>query len=420
MSVRDTDIGYLLRMYPRYSQTFIVNEILELERQETSLRIGSLRLPNEGVFHESISRVRAPVDYLEPRRPSGRRDETRPGTLAAAMRRALPHDWTCAEECSQAEGVVRWAAKRRIGHVHVHFGTSEATVALLASRFGGPSYSLTLHAFDIFRDNVNRALLAQKINGSHFTVTVCESNRRFLVDNVPGVDPERIRVNYNGVDLQLFHPNGQTRDPLRVLAVGRLIEKKGFIHLIRAIDSLRRRNVELRCDIIGEGRERGALEAEIRARGLSKSVRLTGPATQDVVREHLAHAGQFVLPCIEARDGNVDALPTVLLEALAAGCPAVSTCISGVPEIIESSESGMLVAPGDEAGLADAMYALATKPELSRRVSVAGRLRAEERFDVRRNVAHMRRWLLEAAGLAATGSAPDQPAALRRRKATSC
>lgn len=381
-------VAYLLRMYPRFSQTFIVNEILELERTGWDLSIGSLRTPSENVEHDSVQRVRADVEVCEDAAPF----ETRPEDQETV--RALAAEWNIAEEeQTQALWTLDWARRRGIDHAHVHFGTGEATAAWLARQAGGPTYSLTLHAFDIFRENVDRPLLAQKINGSSFTVTVCESNREFLEANMPGVIPERIRVNYNGIDLSRFSAPQGKRDPALVFSVGRMIEKKGFIHLIRAAALLRDEGVPLRVEIAGDGREKKRLLSEIERLELSQHVHLLGPISQEQVQQRLRNAACFVLPCVCAADGNVDALPTVLLESLASGCPSISTRISGVPEIIEEGVSGLLAEPGDEAALAKAIARVLLSPSLAAQLGRQGRVRAEQRFDVQTNVDVFASWL---------------------------
>ncbi|TWT40451.1 Capsular glucan synthase [Phycisphaerae bacterium RAS1] len=463
-AARGGRVGYFLRMYPRFSQTFIVNEMLELERQGVDLRILAQKKPDDGMFHESVTRVRAKAGYLP---------ETLTGCLAktwtffrerfgkgapaygAAWRACVLRRQAGLVDFLQAALLVRWARKHKVGHVHVHFGTGEATVAMLARLMGGPSYSLTLHAFDIFRDNVDRRLLAAKINHSRFTVTVCHENRRWMIENLPGVVAERIRVNYNGIDLERFAPAG---DGIRransadsevgryvensadsevgryvensadsevgryvensadsevgryvensavlgagpdaaspsLLGVGRLIEKKGFIDLVRAAGLLRDRGTPVQVRIIGDGPEEAALKCEIERLGLEQHVKLLGPLQQDAVRSQMQQATCFVLPCIRAADGNVDALPTVLLEAMACGCPSISTAIGGVPEIIEDGVSGRVVEPGRPVLLADAIQSVVRDAEIAERYSLAGRRRVERMFDVRRNVATMRAWL---------------------------
>lgn len=401
---RRARIGYLLRAYPRFSQTFVANEIAEMERQGADVFILSLRTPKDEPVHEAASRVRAPVAYLPKTSHVDRKSamgsaafdgcEDRPA-LAAALRvlRSDPNcDWV---DFVHATQVVQWSRRLGLDHVHVHFGTSEATVVLMAHLLGGVPYSLTLHAFDIFRDNVDLALLARKINHSRFTVTVTEFNRRYLIDQAPDLDPRRVRVNYNGIAVDRFSVDRAPSPNPVVFGLGRLIEKKGFAHLVAAVGRLRDQGIFVHCRIGGDGPELGPLREQAIQLGLSENVVLLGPLNESQVQSELRRATCFVLPCIRAKDGNIDALPTVLLEAQAAGCPVVTTRLSGNPEIVEDRDSGLLVEPGDEGALADAICEIATQPALADSLSLGGRRRAEERFDIRRNVAVMHEWFHE-------------------------
>lgn len=398
-------IGYLLRAYPRFSQTFVANEIGELEHQGAEVFVLSLRTPKDEPVHEAASRVRAAVEYLPKLRHAQRKSvlhtlaepwRTDRPALAAALR-VLRSDPTCDwDDFVHAMEVVRWVRQHRLDHVHVHFGTSEATVALMAHLLGDVPYSLTLHAFDIFRDNVDLRLLARKINHSRFAVTVTEFNREYLAANAPGLDVERVRVCYNGISIERFAVERSPSDAPTVFGLGRLIEKKGFGCLIAAVGRLRDQGLVVRCRIGGDGPETEVLRRQIDAARLSAQVNLLGPLKESQVREELRRATCFVLPCIRAKDGNVDALPTVLLEAQASGCPVVTTRLSGNPEIVEDRVSGLLVEPGDDDELARAIREIVSTPALAARLSLQGRLRAEERFDIRKNVAVLHDWFRRA------------------------
>jgi glycosyltransferase involved in cell wall biosynthesis len=407
-------------MYPRFSQTFIANEIAELERQGCEVHILSLRKPTDGVFHEAVCRVKARAEYL-PESHHGqwvsllrshwncfRRSPAAFLEALRILRRDATGEWY---DLARAVEVLRWVKKKKLDHVHVHFGTSEATVALLAHALGGMPYSITLHAFDIFRDNVNRPLLARKINHSCFTVTVTEFNRRYMLENLPGLVPERVQVNYNGIALDRFAvPRAPDEKPL-LFSLGRLIEKKGFAHLIRAVARLRDQGLHVRCKIGGTGPDAAALEEMIASLKLESSVELVGALGERGVLELLGRATCFVLPCVQAADGNVDALPTVLLEAQAAGCPVITTRLSGNPEIVEDRVSGLLVEPGDDAALALAIRDVVTDPDLACSLAAGGRRRAEERFDARRNVEVMHEWFRRAGHAAGHGRRPEKHAA---------
>jgi len=392
-------------MYPRFTQTFVVNEILELERQGTQVEIVSMRLPNEGVFHDSVSRVKARASYLPESHHAGLGSIAKaqfklwrknPGRYRDAIRLWRRHqdvDWV---HLVQAVHVLRWARRHKVSHLHVHFGTEEATVAQMANILGGISYSMTVRAFDIYRDNVDRALLGEKINASAFTVTVCEANRRFMLEHIPGVDADKIRVNYNGIDSERFVPTEDEREDMSIFSVGRLIEKKGFSYLISAVAALRAEGLPVTCEIAGDGRDQAKLQRQIDDLGLESHVKLIGQCRQEEVRAKFRKAACCVLPCVEAKDGNVDALPTVLLESMASGCPSVSTRISGVPEMIDDRKSGLLAEPGDVPGLAYAIKEILVNPSLAMRLAAGGRRRVEERFNIEANVGTMKEWFGDA------------------------
>lgn len=411
-------VGYVLRMYPRFSQTFIVNEILELERQGLDITIGSLRKFSEGRFQEQVCRVRAEVHYF-PETLCRHTWKTlavhasllrhAPDRYLRAVAVALRYAGATLFDLVQAGLMVRWARRRRLDLLHVHFGTSEATVALLARMLGGPPYSLALHTWDVFRHEVDRTLLCRKINASRFTVVNTDYHRREILRLIPRVEARKLRLNYNGVELEKFRPRKVARDRQSLFTVGRLVEKKGFDHLIRAIRLLHDRGLAVTCAIAGEGREHARLAEEIRRGRLESSVTLLGPLQHARVRELMQTCGCVVLPCVRGKDGNIDGIPNVLIEALACGCPCVSTRLSGIPELVEHGVTGLLATPGDEQGLADAIQTMLMNPQLADRLAAAGRQRVAERFDIHRNMAVLHEWLRDEAEAprAAAGTAPE-------------
>ena len=401
---RKASFAYLLQVFPKYSETFIVNELLGHQEAGQPVRVLSLRLPREGRFHGCVAELAEAAEYVAESywdQPDKRREALRsvaresPAGLLRALA-LLARRRVTFRDVWQAALVRRWAARRGVSHLHCHFGGFAATTAYLSRLMNGPSYSVTLHAHEIFRDTADHALLRDVVGASAFCVTVSNFNARHLCEQIKAPS-DKIRVLYNGIALDRFPRREGPRDPGTILSVGRLIEKKGFVHLIRACKPLAERGLLTRCDIVGEGREKDALAAEIKRLGLSDKVRLAGPWSQARVADALGRYGVFALPCVRAADGNMDALPTVLLEAMASGCPVVSTTLSGIPEIIANGQTGLLVPPGDECALADAIAATIIDADRSRRFAAAGRARAEERFDVRRSVAVLASWLGQAA-----------------------
>lgn len=226
---------------------------------------------------------------------------------------------------------------------------------------------------------------------ARFVVTVTEFNRRYLTTLLGDATAARKIVRlYNGVDLDRFHPNGARPQPPLFVGIGRLIEKKGFSYLLDACAQLQRRGYSFGCDIIGEGDDKATLQEQIDNLGLSTVVHLRGAlSTEDVARE-LRQSSALVLPCVVGADGNVDALPTVMLEAMASGCPVVSTAVSGIPEIVVEGETGFLVPERDATALATAMAKLLDDPAAIRSMGDAGRTRAGELFNLERNVRRLR------------------------------
>jgi glycosyltransferase involved in cell wall biosynthesis len=185
------------------------------------------------------------------------------------------------------------------------------------------------------------------------------------------------------------------------VAVGRLVEKKGFADLIEACSLLRDRGVEVRCRIVGIGEQEPELRAAIEHLGLGNRVELPGPRPQGDLIKAVGRAAVFAAPCVVGGDGNRDGLPTVLLEAMALGTPCVSTDVTGIPEVLRDGETGLMVPQRDPAALADAIERLLADPEL--RVRLAGRARrlVEAEFDVRRNAALLRETFKAAHAVAA-------------------
>ena len=405
--------AYLLQVFPKYSETFILNELLEHQRSGRRVRVLSLRFPREGRFHELLAELQEAAEYI----PEALFDQPRKvfESLAATAAKSLTafgvlRQWgrrdTTLRDLWQAVMVRRWSERRGVTHLHCHFGGFAARVAYLSRVIGGPTYSVTLHAHDIFRETVDHRLLRDLIRESEFCVTVSQFNALHLTQRI-GAHPDKIRVLHNGVPLERFVYSEGSRESGTILSVGRLIEKKGFVHLVRACRILKERGLLRRCEIIGEGREHSTLEAEIRRLGLQDEVKLVGAMSQAGVAEALKRSAVFALPCVTARDGNMDALPTVLLEAMASGCPAVSTRLSGIPEILVDGQSGLLIECGDEVGLAYALSRVLTDADYSARLALGGRKRVEELFDVRKSVATLGDWLEGAATRGMRATADD-------------
>ncbi len=392
-------VGYVLKVFPRVSETFVINEVLALESFEQPVSVFSLHHPAESVAHGILDRLQAPVHYVE----DVEADEDYVAAARRWLTRRLEVDrrkrdlYLPRKYVRLALGLARLGLASRVEHFHAHFASRSGHVALLAANLAGISYSITAHAKDIYHSDVDLDVLRWKIRHAKFVATVTDYNLRYL-KAVLGDDYETakkvIRI-YNGVELSRVHSDlPASSGPPLLLGIGRLVEKKGFDVLIDACRILRDAGSTFRCEIVGGGDLECVLSRQIANLDLSDVVTLRGSLTTEQVALRLREAAVVTLPCVVGGDGNVDALPTVLLEAMAAGRALVSTRVSGVPEIVEHECNGLLVEPGDASSLASALAALPAHPERAAEMGRHGRRLAAEKFDLYKNASGVRDLML--------------------------
>ena len=397
-------IAYILKMYPRFSETFIVNEILELERRGADVRIYSLRKPDDGRFHAKLAQVKASVIYV-PQYPQYEVDRIAqahqlvqaayPDAYATVYDDTLKrgHDFAI-KRFLQAGYVASHLLKQPVDAMHAHFATSATRVANLVGRMIGVPYSVTAHAKDIFHEDVAVESLRKKLGGARFVVTVSNYNRLYLTQLL-GRDSAEIRTLYNGVDRKRFRPPHAPRQLNLILGVGRLVEKKGFAILVDACAILRDNGIQFTCKIVGKGPLQATLQNQIDTLNLSDCVKLVGAQPQDGVLRLMRQSTLFALPCVVGKDGNRDGLPTVLLEAMATGLPAVTTTVTGNPEIVDHERNGLLVPPNDAVALAASLQQLLEDTEKRTEFGLAASKKVDVAFDIRTNVGKLYEWLSE-------------------------
>ena len=386
-------IGYVVKVYPRFSETFVVTEILAREAHGEQIEVFALRPTTDTHFHAALARVQAPVHHLPRALKASQLWETiarghaeLPG-FAERMAELLPLTSRLeADEVAQGIELALAVRARGITRLHAHFASAQARVTAVAAGLAGIPWSVTTHAKDIFHEDVDRDLLADLLHDAETVVAISDYNERHLAGIAPHATVARVA---NGLDLTGF-PYRAPRPvdgPLRVLAVGRLVEKKGFGVLLDAAARARAAGLDLRVVVAGGGELADVLAAQANRLGLDGIVTWLGSRPQDEVLEHLRDADVFVAPCVVGADGNADGLPTVILEAMAVGTPVVSTAVTGIPEVVRGTvdepETGVLLTPGDVEGLAGALARVAAADFPREAVAERARALVEREHDTR-------------------------------------
>ncbi len=381
--------AYLFERFPSFGQTFCYREVAELAQQGVTPPIFSIRNPKDEPPQDWDARIVKRVQYLpeenelldDVRRASKKRKLT-PEIVAALDEWGRRTDFL---RLYQAVYVGLRLREMGIGHVHAHFMGMAARTAFWIDQFFPVSFSFTAHANDIFAPRNFEIALDRLVDTARVIVTVSDYAKKFLQERFPE-RADRIRRIYNGLNLAEFGRADFSSSPPLILAVGRLIAKKGFADLIRACGLIAERGKSFRCEIIGDGPLENDLRGQIERLNLQNRVALSGAKPQLEVRQRLASANVFVLPSVIDPDGGMDNLPTVIMEAMATRLPVVSTTIGGIPEMVVENETGFLVQPGDAVALADAIAKVIDDRLLAQRLGRAGYERTQELFSIGRNV----------------------------------
>ena len=401
-------IGFVLKGYPRLSETFITQEILALEARGLRLHVVSLRHPTEESVHPVHARVRAPVTYLpeylhqEPTRVfrAWRQVRRRPryGRALRLWLRDLVRDPTRNRVRRFGQAIVMaHELPLEVVHLHAHFLHTPASVARYAAHLTGRRWTGSAHAKDIW--TTPRWEKREKLRDADWVVTCTEVNRAELAALAPA--PGRVELVRHGLDLAEFPPPPASPSPsqppspsrpppapppadgaprvLTILSVGRAVEKKGYPDLIAALarlpDTLAWRFVH-----VGGGPRIAALRRLAERAGIAHRTEWAGALARPDLLTRLRAADLFVLASRVARDGDRDGLPNVLLEAQSQGLPCVATWVSAIPELIEDGVNGVLVPPEDPDALAAGIERLLRDPGLRRRLGAAGERRVRAEF----------------------------------------
>ncbi len=423
------EIVYLVRSWPRLSQTFVLDEVLGLERLGLAIHIVALTAAHEAVVQAEVSSVKARVDYLR-ERPDRRRTvaEHARQALVAPVRylravamaycRSQPDEgYQTASRGQRLTMAIQVAALIRGDsrgpdavpvHLHAHFAHDPAAVAMLASALTGLPWSFTGHARDLWQ--VSPGTLAGRIASAQFLVTCSRAGADHVRALTPADEQSRIRLIHHGVDVERYRPapTGRQAEPgLSIVSVGRLVEKKGFGDLLEALRLLLDRGYRMTCTVYGEGPLLDVLTERADQLGLSTVLTFAGVRSRQELLPLLQRADVFALTPYVTPDGDRDGIPNVIVEAMACALPVVATSAAGVGEIVLDGVNGLLAEPRDPAGVADRLAAVADDAGLRSRLGAAARRTVVEGFDARDRA----RELAALFGLALEGSPTGFPAA---------
>jgi colanic acid/amylovoran biosynthesis glycosyltransferase len=381
-------LAYLFERFPSFTQTFCYREIVELRRQGVSPAIFSVRRPVKEPAQDWDASIVEQVEYFPGDEQLVREVDraARKAKLPGSATREIA-DWRRKTDFLRLYQAAHLGPRLQalgVRHLHAHFAGLAARTAYWIERFFGIGFSFTAHANDIFAPKPFEISLGGLIGAARGVVTVSDFGVRFLQEKYPNHAAKMHRV-YNGIDLGRFQRADFSTAPPAIVSIGRLIEKKGFHDLIKACQLLHERGIEFRGEIIGEGPLETALRDQIESAGLTSVVALTGPLPQAEVIERLARSALFVLPCVPEAGGGMDNLPTVVMEAMAAGLPVVSTAVGGLPEMVGDGSTGLLVPEHDPASLAEAIGGLLADRPFALSLGEAGWRRAAELFAIDKN-----------------------------------
>lgn len=395
-------VAYVMSRFPKLSETFILTEILALERRGVCVELYPLLHERARSTHPEAERLAAGAHYLPFLSPAVFASQAywlrrRPRAYLGALRDVAKGTFGSlnffvgglAIFPKVAHAARLMESSGTVVHVHCHFSNHPAVAGLVLGRLTGLPYSFTAHGSDL---HVERRMLREKVAGAAFVATVSEYNRRLIVSECRGRFADKVYVIRAGIDTTLFAPSGSRQPrsgPLRIVCVGTLHEVKGQAHLVEACRLLVADGTDVTCRLVGDGADRRLLARRIEEAGLAGRVVLAGAATRPEVAAELARADVLVAPSVPTRGGRREGIPVALMEAMSCGLPVVASDLSGIPELVQDGVTGLLTEPGDAARIAAALRRLLEDPALRRRLGSAGRERILAAFDVERSAAQL-------------------------------
>ncbi len=377
-----------MSLFPCWSETFIVREILALKRKGIEVIIFSLKQTEETIIQTEVNQLADSVIY-----PAGLVKTVKNNMLysiknfatvskvffdiATSMYRTPSAALKSMVVIWRTLGVLPEIESQNVDWIHAHWATYPSTSAMVMSKVTNIPFSFTAHAHDIFEEN---QLLNQKYDTVSFGVTISEYNKKYLSAKLKRSFGSELNTIHCGVDLSEMKYSRKGRHAHDILTVGRLDEIKGFKYLIEACSLLKSEKVNFTCHIVGEGPLKEELLTLRNQLNLQDHVEFLGVLKQEEIKKLLKQATLFVLPSVKTSTGNMDGIPVALMEAMATGLPAISTTVSGIPELIEDGVSGSLCEPKNAKDLAKKITLLLGDTERQNKFSKEARSKVENQF----------------------------------------
>jgi colanic acid/amylovoran biosynthesis glycosyltransferase len=387
-------IAYIVSGFPNIYETFILYDILTMEKFGVAVELYPLRRQYPQVIHPEAARWTKLAHYhpflsLAVLRAQWHFIRRNPLGYLKLFAEVCQGTWGSANFFFGAVAIFPKAVlfalqtnTQGITHVHAHFANHPAVAALIIHRLTGIPYSFTARGSDV---QVDRRMLKEKVGAAQFVIAVSADNKQIMVDECGPSVSNKIHVIYGGVDVDRLSPQftNRTAGPLKILCVARLEEVKGHTHLVEACRILRERGVTFECRLVGEGPLFKQIEMQIKQAGLGKEIQLVGPVSYQEVIKEMAQADVVVLQTAPTAQGDREGIPNVLKEAMACGLPVVACGVGGIPELVDHERTGLLVALKNPDALADALQRLYEDSALRTQLGRAGREKIVREFNLK-------------------------------------
>jgi colanic acid/amylovoran biosynthesis glycosyltransferase len=419
-------VAYIMSRFPKLTETFILYEMLAVERQGVQIELYPLLRARSTATHPEgasmwlkiIERFRKPQGTPK-MHPEAKRFMERahflpffswpilkanfyylirkPLTYFSTIWTLIRTNWGSLNYLLGTLSIfpkvaffARQMTEEGIKHIHAHFANHPAAAAFIINRLTDISYSFTAHGADL---QVDQHMLCEKVSNAAFVVTISNYNKEIILKTCGKQNSERIKVIHCGVDTNVFSPDNinfpepSNNGRFSILCTGTMYEVKGHTYLIEACRLLKEQGLDFACYLVGDGPDRGALSDQVEQSGLSNHVFFQGQRTRMEISDLLKRVDVAVVPSIPTSNGRREGIPVVLMEAMSSSVPVVASDISGIPELVEHEVSGLLVEPRNPRDLALALKQILDNPQLRQRLGQSGREKILREFDLYTNAA---------------------------------